>query len=405
MSGSGTSYLAAKNDAFRKAIETAFGVQMQVDTKVLDYNIVSDIVFSRAEGFILEYRGERIIKQVATEENYFTAFYSEVVVSTSARKINERILAILAIFRNFHCPALGLNLDNCAESFHPYIKSLIINVLQKDIEKDYELLVIPYIKAKASGFTLYGQLEDKKGNVLAVTQPTTFSLDSGISKLHIAQLMLVNLFLTFKEYQKYILIIQGLPNIAMAEKVRHKLHSLSIVSNCVLKRFSKEARYYIWSRVALATLALRIEQLFGKVVFDEPSRTFMARWSEELNFADKRQSVAMSPDPDLVTPTVAPVNPSPEIDVYLAGQYLLHFAYFADLEKLQNSYQAIKELANEKIVIIQKTMQPNGKNILVKVYYRNSIGALSRELEKLFRRHGLNLSYDIQKWKIIITEP
>ena len=401
VTGQGVNYRAAMHTAFRNAIESVMGVKIKSETKVLNFQVVSDLIFSKSEGFILDKKGERVTKA----DGLVTVFYTQVLVSASALNINERIAHIENIFRNFRSPGIGLKLDNCARSYRPYIQSVITDVLKRDIERDYEILIIPFVESSGEKVTMHAQLEDKKGNVLAVVKPMTLAFEGDNSREYMSQVLVINLLLAFKESQKYILTIVGVPNVTVAEKIRTGLENLEVIRNCSLKRFDRQgAIFYVWCRVALSMLSLQLDKVFGRVVFDEPSRAFKARWGRSPQ--EKLLGWAKDSQPGESWQE----QPAPDDSLGFSGDsaqasiYHVYFAYFQSSNKLNQGYRALKALQSDGMLRIVKFKQPHPRSMVWTVSYPQPIFELKQELERMCRTYGMFLRFRFQGNTIIVTQ-
>lgn len=196
--GEGWNYRNARLNAFRDALERAYGVQIDSTTEVKNFSEIADTILSTSKGVIQSYHGEQY--QVSSDGSSLVTF-AQIIVSESAKGLEKDIAQISDDLEHLNCPPIGILQEASDPDFISYIQTFLINEIGVKVvpptNTECELVIRPYLRLEENTMTIRGDVVNKKGEVVSSCSNFKLLYHGSEDKKFAADILLLNLLMQF----------------------------------------------------------------------------------------------------------------------------------------------------------------------------------------------------------------
>lgn len=289
VTGEGSDYRRARLDAFRNAIEKAYGVDIKSVTQVDHFTAIVDNILSRSEGFIHSCEGE----EIEQKNGVYVVSFKRIVIAESAKTIVDKIKEISEGLKNLNYPSFGVVSEGVDTCFLGHIRAFLVKQLSIKVvpEADCELTIRPSFYMDKDELAISGGITNKKGEIISSSAPFSMRYFGESDKKYAAHILLIDLL-------EQIIVaptikVKNVKSYIDAGKVKQKIITVDVVIECGLQKYEKETAHY--SLRIKGNLDMLCSQLIKTNIFDSVD-VEMDQVARILNLRYVDHRIETSPD-------------------------------------------------------------------------------------------------------------
>ena len=238
--GKGRDYHDAQKDAFKKAIEQTYGVDISSFTTVKNFSEVTDTIIATHKGYIQATQGE----QIEQKDGIYVVKYASIKVSESIKGIEKEITDISNTLQFMSYPSIGIKKENVNDEFINYLEGFIVNRLGIEVVTESEYTICPHVEIvnidNTQTLKVRGSLINRQGNVASSCGAFTLRY-FGFSDYNYAAYILAIELLRQIRFEP-MLTVTNVENALDAIRLGQNMGTLPSVKYCELKQYFSEEK-------------------------------------------------------------------------------------------------------------------------------------------------------------------